>query len=555
MTNHNEEESNKTPMQPSCNPDSETDSTHIMPSLEENTEVPSEKHDVIALPPYHSISSSELQPFSLNEEVEQLPQFQAGSNDSSMAEKETASQLQNKTAAQEPLEPEMQVASDQNIEPEMTMESDWSMEPDMSVEPEDSAKHTTAEEEQKEKSQCYKETILSKTKKDYSFKKIIAACLVVSIAGGGSIGASYAFTQNHFASQATANASAAPSLPTDSKYIKTGATAVFGGSDGRGEAINIVKKVYPSVVSIITKATASKSYFSGFSIPYESTGAGSGVIFHEDDEKVYIATNDHVVQSATNITISIDGTEKIPATIVGTDTTADLAVISILKSDLQNAGVKSVQVATFGDSNTLEVGETVIAIGNALGEGKSATGGMISAADKTIVIDGRKISVIQTDAAINPGNSGGALVNYKGEIVGINTAKAFDNAVEGMGYAIPSNVVTPIIEKLLTDGSIEKPYLGIIGQDVTNDLAQIYGLPVGVMVTQVLDGGSAQISGMQEGDIIIDFGGTKIMNMDALTTAIANHQVGETIAVKLIRNGTTPVTVSVTMQDANKANE
>lgn len=409
-----------------------------------------------------------------------------------------------------------------------------------------------SKEEEKSKETCYKETVKKKSKKykNAAFSRFAAACLIISLAGGGSIGASYSITQKIISDRykdddnSTGDGTAATSA-----FIKTSSE----NSSEKGGAVPIIKQVFPSVVSITTKATMNKSYFNGLSVPYEASGAGSGVIFYEDDTKVFIATNDHVITGATSMYINFDKTEQIPATVVGTDSASDLAVISVLKADLKSAGINEVSTATFGDSDELEVGESVIAIGNALGEGKTSTGGMVSAAHKDIVIDGKKLEVIQTDAAINPGNSGGALVNYKGEVVGINTAKSFESAVEGMGYAIPSNVLIPIIEKLLTDGSIEKPYLGIVGQDVTSELSQLYGLPVGVIVINVLEGSSAQVAGIQEGDIIIDFGGDKIMNMDSLVETLENQTVGSSVDVRIIRNGKDAMTVKVVIQDANKA--
>lgn len=408
--------------------------------------------------------------------------------------------------------------------------------------------------EQTNKNPFYHETI--KKKKLSGFKKLIAACLVISIAGGGSIGAGYSLTQNFLKSK-NSQAVTSPVINNapSGNYIQTSSSQ---SSSDSNSAIQIVKNVFPSVVSITTKVQGTKSsFFSGYSIPYESEGAGSGIIFHEDDQKVYIATNNHVIEGANQIYISMtssdDKSTYIIAKVVGTDSTSDLAVISVLKSDLSAAGVDDYKIATFGNSDQLEVGESVIAIGNALGEGKTATGGMVSALGKEINIDGKKLQVIQTDAAINPGNSGGALVNFNGEVIGINTAKAYETAVEGMGYAMPSNVIIPIIEKLLTDGSIPKPYLGIVGADVTEEIAQLYGgLPLGVLVRDVVEGGSAANAGIQPGDIITEFAGEKILTMDSLVAALNEQTVGSSVEIKIIRNGNTPMTLNATIQDANQ---
>lgn len=434
----------------------------------------------------------------------------------------------------------------------------------------EAAKHSQPEE----KEAFFQETVKKEKKEQaWPFKKLIAACLIVCLAGG-SIGAGYSITQNIFIPREEAASSIAAqgdtpdnTLPNENEApeivkraedkdtsssigVKTSNQSTDGNT-----AISIIKEVAPSVVSITTKATGTANYyFNGFQIPYESTGAGSGVIFYKDSENVYIATNDHVVDGATEIGVSFSGAEEdINAKIVGLESTSDLAVVSVKLGDLRAAGVNDITVATFGDSDKLEVGESVIAIGNALGEGKTSTGGMISAMGKEINIDGKKLEVIQTDAAINPGNSGGALVNYNGEVIGINTAKAYEEAVEGMGYAIPSNTVIPIIEKLLTEGTAEKPYLGIVGQSITEQVAQLYGgLPIGVLVQNVVEGGSADQAGIQATDIITTFAGEKVMSMDGLMELLAKQKVGSSVEVGIIRNGNTPMTLTVVIQDANK---
>lgn len=402
----------------------------------------------------------------------------------------------------------------------------------------------------------YKETIKNDKKKrrGSSFSRWIAACLIISIAGGGSIGAGYSFTQNYFESQREVTETVAtPSEETNkpkedsNSYIATSVNL----SDSN-TSVQIVKEVFPSVVSITTKVSGSTNYYNAFNIPYESSGAGSGVIFHEDDTKIYIATNDHVIEGANEIGISMsDSINTVPAAIVGKDNTADLAVISVLKKDLESAGIADIKVAKFGNSNDLEVGESVIAIGNALGEGKTSTGGMISALGREITIDGKTLQVIQTDAAINPGNSGGALVNYKGEVIGINTAKAYESSVEGMGYAIPSNVVVPAIEKLLTNGTAERPFLGIVGTNINDEMAELYGLPVGALVREVVPGGTADKAGVKANDIITGLGGETIMDMDSLVTALAKQKVGDKIEIRIIRGGNTAMRLKAVIQDAN----
>ncbi len=399
---------------------------------------------------------------------------------------------------------------------------------------------------QKETSETYYEERIKETRKkpiSNGWRKFLAGCLVVSLAGGGSMGVGLGVTQHYFNSKQTAE-----SLGNDATAFSATAMSQNTGSK---TLVETIRNVTPSVVSISTKATTTANYFGGFSVPYESSGAGSGVIFYSDEEKVGIVTNEHVIENATNIEITFDENKTINAKVVGKDSTSDLAVLSVTREALKKAGVNDIQIATFGDSDKLEVGESVVAIGNALGEGLTATDGIISATGKQINIDGKQLKVIQTNAAINPGNSGGALVNSKGQVIGINTAKAFESAVEGMGYAIPSNIIQPIMEKLLTDGSIPKPYIGIRGSDIPEDVAQLYQLPVGVLVREIIPGGSAEQAGLQAGDIITKFAGKPVLTMDSLVAALGEETVGSSVSVHIIRNGTTPMDITLKILDAN----
>lgn len=403
----------------------------------------------------------------------------------------------------------------------------------------------------------YYEESIKKEKKKGSMKKFIAGVLILSLVGGGSIGLGIGFSDyisDRFlvSSDADNTIEATTEMPfqfgNSSEVVLTSTT-----SAQEYAIVDIVDSVQPSVVNINSTRQSTTSFFNMYDVPIEQTGAGSGIIFHDDGTKVYIVTNNHVIDGATYVSVSFDNDESITAELVGTDPQTDIAVISLLKSDLQAAGVESIRLATFGDSSTLKVGETAIAIGNALGEGKTATRGIISAVSKKINVDGKVLDVIQTDAAINEGNSGGALVNGKGQVIGINTAKLQGSAIEGMGFAIPSNSLKPIVEELMASGYIKRPYLGITGQNITDDLAELYQLPIGVLVRSVVQGSSADLAGIKQGDIITEFDGAKIMNMDQLTTAIKNKSVGDKISIRLIRDGQTATTVEVTLQDANQS--
>lgn len=327
---------------------------------------------------------------------------------------------------------------------------------------------------------------------------------------------------------------------TDSKIVLTNSSI---------NVPEIIKGVKDSVVNISIK-TRQASFFNQV---LEATGSGSGIIYKEDDEKVYIVTNNHVVDNADSVSISITGDEQVKASLVGKDAQSDLAVISVLKSDLKAAGIESVNIAKFADSSNIEVGEYVLAIGNALGEGKTVTQGIISAQNKEVNIDGKKLTVLQTDAAINPGNSGGALVNSNGEVIGINTAKLSSSAIEGMGYAIPTSVAKGIIDELMENGSIERPYFGIMGFTITKNFQLTYNIDAnGVFVSEVEGGSNADAAGLKSTDIITGFNGNTITTVEELSAAISGCKVGDNVNIDIIRNGTEKMTLNVTLNKLNQ---
>jgi len=314
------------------------------------------------------------------------------------------------------------------------------------------------------------------------------------------------------------------------------------------EIINIVKNTSSSVVNISIKAQQTDF----FNRIYEDTGSGSGIIYKEDNEKIYIVTNNHVIDSATSVNISITGQEQVPAKLVGKDAQSDVAVISVLKSELQKANITNIKVAEFADSDAVEVGEYVLAIGNALGQGKTVTQGIISAQNKQVNIDGKNLNVLQTDAAINPGNSGGALVNSTGKIIGMNTAKLSGTTVEGTGYALPSTSVKAIADELIANGTISKPYLGISGFTMSDDFMAMYNITTkGVFINGVEDMSAASAAGLKYSDIITSINGTPITTMDELSSAISKCKVGDKIQIGIIRNGYEPMTVTATLMDMN----
>ncbi|MDR2940316.1 MAG: trypsin-like peptidase domain-containing protein [Clostridiales bacterium] len=314
-------------------------------------------------------------------------------------------------------------------------------------------------------------------------------------------------------------------------------------------AVNVIDQVSNSVVSInanVLKTTPEGSF--------PSINAGSGIIISEDGSNIYIVTNNHVISDALSISISLDDNIQVEANVIGRETLSDLAVISVLKSELEANGVKGYTIANFADSLGLRVGEDVIAIGNAAGEGKSATKGIISALNKTIQVDGKELNVLQTDSAINPGNSGGALVGMDGLVVGVNTAKYSNSGregtdrVEGMGYAIPSNEVRSIIEGIIqinsetpeeTEVTVEgaKPSLGVGTKMITEEQYNSYGIPVGLYITDVYSKSNAEAAGLKNGDVIVSYNGRDIKTMGDLKDALDGTRIGQTVTIGVYRDG------------------
>lgn len=322
---------------------------------------------------------------------------------------------------------------------------------------------------------------------------------------------------------------------------------------------DIVDNVMPAIVSITSMSQIEVYNWFGQPQSYETPSAGSGIIVAEDDASLYIVTNNHVVQNATSLTISFVDDQMVTASIKGTDPSSDLAVVSVAKSEMTADTLGAIKIATLGNSDTLRVGESAIAIGNALGYGQSVTTGVISALNREVTTTdsstGASITneLVQTDAAINPGNSGGALLNMNGEVIGINSVKYSDTQVEGMGYAIPINTADPIINDLITREKVSEAksaYLGISGVDVTSELSQSYNMPKGVYIAQVQDGSAAQAAGLQVGDIITQFDGKQVTSMEVLKDLLQYYEAGATVEIVIQypdRGGYVEETVKITL--------
>ena len=251
-----------------------------------------------------------------------------------------------------------------------------------------------------------------------------------------------------------------------------------------------------------------------------------------------IATNNHVVEDATSLTVGFSDDTTAPAEIVGTDSDADLAVISVKKEDVSADTFSKIKVATLGSSDSLKVGEAVIAIGNALGYGQSVTTGVVSAKDREVSFTDGTMTLLQTDAAINPGNSGGILINLKGQVVGINNAKLEDTSVEGMGYAIPISTAKTILNDLMNAEAIsdkEAAYLGIVGKTIDSSYSQALGMPSGIYVSQVITDSPAEKAGISAGDIITGFEGNKVSTMDGLKEKLSIKKANTKVKITVKR--------------------
>lgn len=305
-------------------------------------------------------------------------------------------------------------------------------------------------------------------------------------------------------------------------------------SSGTTDVSQVVENVMPSIVSIDCTSTVQQQDMFGRVYNQEATGSGSGIIIGQNDKEVLIVTNNHVVSGASTVEVSFSDDSKATAEIKGTDSGADLAVISVPLSSLTEETKNTIRVATLGDSDNVKVGEMAIAIGNALGYGQSVTVGYISAKDREVATEDYTMKLLQTDAAINPGNSGGALLDAQGRVIGINSVKYASEEVESMGYAIPITYAVPIINDLMSKEDIpeeEQAYLGITGQDVTDTISERYGMPIGVYVGQVSEQSPASEGGLQSGDVITSFNNREVKTMTQLQELLSNRKAGETVEV------------------------
>lgn len=358
----------------------------------------------------------------------------------------------------------------------------------------------------------------------YAAKLVASAVAFGLIAGFVMQGVTYGFSKAGIGNGAT--------------QLATTKTTSSSSSTSSEDLSGVSSNVMPSIVSITGKfETTSQSWF-GQTQSSESEGVGSGIIIGKKDGKILIATNNHVVVDAKSLSVGFVDGKSASATIRGTDSDADLAVVEVNTKDMKASTLKKIAVITLGDSSKLKTGERAIAIGNALGYGQSVTGGYISALNRQVQLTDKTMTLIQTDAAINPGNSGGALLNSKGELIGINTVKYSSEDVEGMGYAIPINTAKPIINKLIKNEATsesEQAYLGVSGQTIDSSMASQFDMPSGVYVQQVIKSSPAQKAGISAGDVIVSIDGSSVSTMDGLKEKISNLKAGKKVKIVVKR--------------------
>lgn len=409
-----------------------------------------------------------------------------------------------------------------------------------------------------------------KGKKPYlkeNHKRLLKRAAALALSGvllGGAAGVSFVAV-NRIAQDSSEAEKVVSSTPT----LQTAADTKDGNIKGQSlDVSDIASATMPSIVSITNKSVQEvQNYFDMFGMggqmqEQEVESAGSGIIVGQNDTELLIVTNNHVVENADTLSVAFVDNEVYEAAIKGTDADNDLAVVAVKLEEISDDTMSEIKAIQLGDSENLQVGEQVVAIGNALGYGQSVTTGIVSAVDRQL--DEASCNLIQTDAAINPGNSGGALLNMQGQLVGINSAKLASTEVEGMGYAIPVSVAQPIMEDLMSRTTREKvsedqaSSIGIKGVDVDSETAETYGMPQGAYVAEVNEGSAAEKAGLKEGMIITKFDGTSVKSMSDLKAQLAYYAAGETVnlTVSVADNGEyQEKDLQITLDAADKTEE
>lgn len=405
-------------------------------------------------------------------------------------------------------------------------------------------------EEREERREDKREPVREGRRRKGQVAGLLASALVFgTVAGGAMVGVNVLAGRG--ISKETVAESSASQADTLLKGAEKGSSIPLNKSEKTesGESAesvsSIVKSAMPSVVSITNMMQYKQngySIFGGGEQSGETAASGSGVIIGKNDTELLVVTNHHVVENSSSLSVQFVDGKSADAEIKGEDSSADLAVIAIKLSDLSKETLEKIKVAEFGDSDSLQVGDQVVAIGNALGYGQSVTTGIVSAKDREIETEnGTESGLIQTDAAINPGNSGGALLNMSGRVIGINVAKYSDTKVEGMGYSIPSKKAENIVNELSTKTTRSKVsqedrgYLGIQAKTVDSQTANAYGMPEGIYVYKITEESKAADAGLQEKDIITSFDGQSVESLDDLSSLLARYKAGESVKLTVQR--------------------
>lgn len=384
------------------------------------------------------------------------------------------------------------------------------------------------------------------TAKKWGMTLAMAACFGL-VAGGVFVGTAAVGTMVVGTSQKTEEVTIPTTTTTTADSGDTESASAPAKAEGAMSVKDVASSAMPSLVAISTTTVEEVQTFFG-TTSQEVPASGTGVIVGQNDDELLIATNNHVVSGATSLSVSFIDDETVEGQIKGTDADNDLAVVAVKLSDIKDETKSKIKVAVMGNSDDLEVGDQVVAIGNALGTGQSLTSGYVSAKDRTISSQdestGETITsdgLIQTDAAINPGNSGGALLNMNGELIGINEAKYSSTQVEGMGFAIPISKAEPILQNLMNLTTRYKvsddqaAYIGINMADVSADISQNYGIPTGVCIMSVVEGSPAEQAGFKKGDVITAFDGRSVSNAKGLKETLSYYAAGETVDVTVQR--------------------
>lgn len=398
-------------------------------------------------------------------------------------------------------------------------------------------------DEQQEKTKKVREKKPMTTGKKWA--TVVAMALVFGLIAGGTM-----FGVNAAGNYLAGNDSALNQVGQTQTTSSDSNSSSSDGS-GQGTVAEVAKNAMPSVVTISTMSVEEMRNFFGGTQQYEVQGAGTGVIVGENDTELLIATNNHVIEGAASLSVGFIDEESVEAEVKGTDVNNDLAVVSVKLSDIPADTMNQIKIATVGDSDQLQLGDQVVAIGNALGYGQSVTSGYVSALNRDLTLtdqSGTTINstgLIQTDAAINEGNSGGALLNMKGELIGINEAKSSSTStgatVDNIGFAIPIDKAEESLQQLMNLKTRERVdasqafYLGIRGSDVSYEASEMYGIPTGVVISEVVENGPADQAGVKSGDVLTELDGHSISNMSQLQDVLEYYAAGETVDIDVQR--------------------